>query len=228
MKWTIYSVLLFVAGCGGTTVQTNSSAYPGETQQETTTSQEIIAFVGDSLFANWKPGPPADAAIALIDEVPQSVSFAVVGQTTHMMRAHFDEVLAAHPTIVVILGGANDVRTEESPATDDLAWMAEQAAASGARVVLGTVPLGNWWDVSTILTQATTQTAIEAWNAQVRALADVYGYTVADFYTQLLNSAGTGPNETLFYGPDYIEPGSQGYAVMWTILGTALSEVESH
>ena len=64
------------------------------------------------------------------------------------------DVLANNPSVVVILGGTNDLALLESPNIDAISAMAQTAATAGVRVVVGTVLPSELWLGSTFLTQA--------------------------------------------------------------------------
>jgi lysophospholipase L1-like esterase len=142
------------------------------------------------------------------------------------MRERFAaDVLSKNPSVVVILGGTNDIRLEQSPDVSAISAMASAAAAAGIRVILGTVPPSELWLGSTFLTQAETAPAIMSFNGQLRDLASSYGYGVADYYPAMVNRDGS-PNQNLFL-TDHIHPNAQGYEVMWNMLRPVIDRAES-
>jgi lysophospholipase L1-like esterase len=223
IRKAVYTAIsMSLVACGGSGAD-NAPLEPKPILMDAPPPATSIIFIGDSLFANWRPGLPANADRALTDLVPNSINLSIVGHTTAQIEQdEFPQALSLHPRTIVILAGANDLRTELSPDTLHISSMAEQASAQGIKVVICTVPPGNWWKVSDILTQANYLTAVGEWNTQLRNLSLTYGYQLIDFYSPMLDSYSTGPNDQLFYPPDFIEPNAQGYTTMWTILAPAL------
>lgn len=66
----------------------------------------------------------------------------VGGETTADMRRRLDSVLGAKPELVIILAGTNDLLQHRpiEEAAADLTAMVEAIEASGAKVVVGTIP----------------------------------------------------------------------------------------
>lgn len=217
------SLLVFLlCGCGGGT--------GGATTTQVLPLQSAVAgpvvFIGDSITQFWQDGAPPTypTAVPTLDErLPGVVDVGVSGQTTAQMLARFQtDVLAQHPSVVVILGGSTDLRVTPDATIDSISAMAEQAAAAGAEVILGTVPPSALWTASTFLTQEQTLPAIQQWNSQLKTLAAAYGYKVADYYAVMVNPDGT-ENTSLFIA-DAIHPDSAGYAVMWSVVNVCIGE----
>jgi lysophospholipase L1-like esterase len=186
----------------------------------------VVAFMGDSITQYWGGGAPAYPTITITTLVPGSIDAGIAGQTTEQMEPRFaSDVLAYNPAVVVILGGTNDLRLQESPDVGAIAAMAQAAAAAGVRVIIGTVPPSELWLGSTFLTEAETTPAIERFNAELRMLASAHGYTMADYYAAMVNPDGS-PNESLFLS-DHIHPNADGYAAMWGVLRPVLVNVEA-
>src|SRR5581483_4267957 len=97
-----------------------------------------VVFLGDSITERWGrdggffPGKPY-------------VNRGIKGQTTSQMLVRFRaDVVALRPRVVVILAGTNDIAGNTGPTTieaiaDNIASMAELAAAARIRVVLATL-----------------------------------------------------------------------------------------
>lgn len=183
-----------------------------------------IVFVGDSITQFWDWGgfivPNPTLSVLISGEVNDGIS----GDRTDAMLARFDAVLAQHPGVVVILGGTNDLRQLENPTVDNIATMAEEATAAGARVILGTVPPADvsLYPTSDAPTEAVNMARIQTFNVQLRALAAAYGYVVVDYYSVMVNPDGT-QNQGLFVPADLIHPNVAGYHIMWTMLKPALA-----
>jgi lysophospholipase L1-like esterase len=201
---------LALAGCGG------GSGGPA-------------VFMGDSITAHWDeatwqiagdPPETTSASVRLGILVPGSVDAGVTGQTSVQMLERFStDVLARHPSTVVILAGTNDLYTYADPSISSVTEMAEEAAAAGVVVVIGLVPPSNNW-LALHYNGQTGNDAIKAWNADLRSMAASYGYRVADYYSAMILSNGD-ENTALFY-VDGIHPISAGYAVMWQVLQPVL------
>jgi lysophospholipase L1-like esterase len=141
----------------------------------------------------------------------------VPGNTTAAMEARFAvDVLALHPTVIIILGGTNDISIGDYEAyavyPTHIFNMAQAAEAAGARVIVGTGPPG----------KEDTKDAIPAWNEAIRSGAASYGYTVADSYPVLILPDGT--QDLSLFGADGIHPNRDGYIRMWPVLALALGQ----
>jgi lysophospholipase L1-like esterase len=217
---TIAALVLsaFLTACGGGDASSEIAEAPEPPSNAT------VVLMGDSITQFWTQGIPGyPAAEPTIQEhIPGAINVGISGQTSDQMLARFDaDVLSRHPDVVVILAGTNDVHLKAGATIDSIATMAERAAASGARVVLGTVPPSALWTARfTVLTEADTDSTIRNWNAQLKLLASAYGYQIADYHTAMLNSDGT-PNLSLFMA-DEVHPNSAGYAAMWSVLRPVL------
>lgn len=196
------------AGSGGTP-SPSDDAQPHVPAISTPALSGPVVFVGDNLTLGWEQYLPA--------MTPAAVDVAVAGDTTEQMLATFSaNVISLHPSVVVILGGTNDLRLQSSPDTAAVASMASEAAAAGAYVVLGKIPPGELSTTSAVLTQSETQAAISNWNIQLGILADDYGYDLVDYHGAMLDAQGA-QNMALF-DSDGIDPNAAGYAVMWGAL----------
>lgn len=135
------------------------------------------------------------------------------------MQARFDtDVLKHHPAAVVIDCGTNDVYQTGSRDLTPLFDMVQAAEATGAHVIVGTLP-PNAYTLLYPLNPATAeeQQATHAyWNETIRTSAAAYGYTVADYYPAMILRDGR-QNPVMFCA-DGVHPTSAGYAVMWQVL----------
>jgi lysophospholipase L1-like esterase len=220
------ALLGLLTACGGSSrdpSEPNSGPAP---EEATLPPGPVVAFMGDSITQYWGGGSPAYPSVPITTLVPGAIDAGIAGETTTQMQQRFaTDVLASNPKIVVILGGTNDIRLQQSPSVDAISAMAQAATAAGIRVVIGTVPPSDLWLGSTFLTQAETTPAITAFNAQLTLLSSSYGYTVADYYRAMVNADGS-QNENLFMS-DRIHPNSAGYAAMWNVLRPVLVSVEA-
>jgi lysophospholipase L1-like esterase len=187
-----------------------------------------IVFTGDSITQFWEDGDPQagfpTASPTLDERLQGAVDVGIAGQVTSQMLARFQtDVLTLHPSVVVILGGTNDLHALAEPTTDDVAQMAAEAAAAGAKVILGTLPPSDLGDVGvpgSVLTEDQVQSAEVTWNESITSIAAANGYLVADYYTAMLLPDGT-QDKSLFL-PDAVHPNDAGYAVMWRVLSEEL------
>lgn len=199
MKWMIPAACLALAACGGgESAPTQPAPQPAPVVQLSGTT-----FVGDSITAGWNLGPGYTNA-------------GIAGNYTADMLARFDQVLAARPEIVVILGGTNDVRYVQNPDTRSIARMAELASASGACVILGTIPAINDWTEDTVYTTAEGNQRVAQWNFELTTIARSFGYHLADYHAVMLDSQGN--FDASLYGDATVHPNAAGYAKMWPVV----------
>jgi acyl-CoA thioesterase I len=221
--YALIAVVGLLSACGGDSTDSSTTAPPQEVPLQ---NGPMVVFMGDSITQYWGGGAPAYPTIPITTLVPGAIDAGIAGQVTEQMQSRFAaDVLANNPSVVVILGGTNDLALQESPNIDAISAMAQAAATAGVRVVLGTVPPSELWLGSTFLTQAETTPAIAGFNAQLKQLASANGYAVADYYVAMVNPDGS-PNENLFLS-DHIHPNADGYAVMWSVLHPMLVNVEA-
>jgi lysophospholipase L1-like esterase len=169
----------------------------------------LVAFIGDSITAGWKL--PADY-----------INAGVSGQNSTQMLARFPAaILAYHPSVVEILAGTNDVRESNPANVDSIAKMASDAAASGACVIIGTIPPDTDWAFTGFITSQTQMdTIISDFNSQIFALGKTYGYKIADYHAVLVLPDGS-QNSYLFN--DGTHPDAAGDAAMWKVVSPLIS-----
>jgi len=126
-------------------------------------------------------------------------------------------VLARSPSIVAILAGTNDLAFDADPTIDAVAAMADQAAQTGARVILCLIPPQTRTGETLAYDGYTGDPAVRAWNRDLSLLAAAHGDQVADYDSVLVNPDGT-QNQALFMPDDGIHPNSAGFAAMWPVL----------
>jgi lysophospholipase L1-like esterase len=203
----IISLLLTIclAGCG------SGSSAPEPVTNSTTpvpppVTIQSVAFMGDSITARWD---------MLCGHFQECINAGVYGQTTDAMLARFKtDILDHNPSVVTILGGTNDMY-EEVATIDNITTMAQEAAASGALVIIGLVTPANNWLLMTYK-GFTGEAAINQWNADLRLMANAYGYRIANYHDAMLLPDGT-QDDTLFIS-DVLHPDEAGYVKMWAVL----------
>jgi lysophospholipase L1-like esterase len=217
----LFSLFLVLSACGGGSAD-SPAPQPVATPIPIVTGP--VVFVGDSITEFWEVGPFTVPDPKLSQLVPGSVNAGVAGNTTDQMLARFSAVLEKKPSVVVILGGTNDLRQIEAPFTDNIAKMADRAAAAGARVVICTVPPASQSLLPTSVSgysDATNDARIRQFNSQLKMLASGFGYQLADYYSAMVNVDGS-QKVALFVSTDLIHPNTDGYRVMWPVVRTQL------
>lgn len=126
-------------------------------------------MIGDSLTAGATGTNNAWGRKADTDNLTRVEKFAIVnagtgGERTYDMRARFDaDVLALAPDVIHVLGGINDIGTDDRDSAliiADLDAMVTDGLTSGAEVILGTVTPSDYMDTPGKLA---TLDAVNAW-----------------------------------------------------------------
>ncbi len=176
-----------------------------------------IVFIGDSVTSGWISPLPEKVG----DTV--RIGRGIAGQTSADVRARFAaDALALHPGVVHILVGTNDIAGNGGPITLDdtranLAAMAADAKAAGARVILSTLlPCTDYyWHRGQ--QPAPKIAEINAW---IRQEAAAKGYVLADYFTPM-----AAPDASLKaeYSRDGTHPNEAGHKVMAGIAEAAIT-----
>jgi lysophospholipase L1-like esterase len=168
-----------------------------------------VVFMGDSITEGWHfdvpeigfPGKPY-------------INRGISGQTTPQMLVRFrQDVIKLQPKVVVILAGINDIAGNTGPMTieqteDNLASMAELAAANHIRVVLCSVLPAFDFPWHPGLVPAPKVLALNQW---IKAYAAEHGHIYVDYHTAMKDSRDGLP-ATL--SGDGVHPLPAGYMVM--------------
>lgn len=174
------------------------------------TAAAPVVMMGDSITYNWSGENSAVAVSPTIYQlVPNVVDLGIPGNTTQAMFNRFGAVTELSPSVVVILGGTNDLLSGETPNVVYLQEMMDTANADNAKVIICTVPPSPALDASTLA----------LFNQQIIDMANAYGATVADYYNAMLGQPD-------LFEPDGIHPNAAGYALMWPVLQAALAKVQ--
>lgn len=202
--------LAILSGCGGSQ---NSAAMQVTPPQVAAVAPhgKLVVFMGDSITAYWGPSLP----------VSDASDVGVPGETSDLMYARFkNDVLDQKPTTVVILAGTNDMRHNGYQATQAyVQQMANDAAAAGIKVILGTVPPINDW---VVVTTDEGNAMVAKWNQDLKTLAVQFGYQIADYHSLMVLPDGT-QNASLF-NTDRLHPDAAGYVVMWKALAPVCAD----
>ena len=177
-----------------------------------------VVFMGNSIFDRWESTCPEFFAGSYVCR-------GISGQTTPQMLIRFkQDVVHLNPSVVVILGGTNDIAGNTGPSTlemieDNLSSMAEIATANGIKVVMcQLLPAYSYgWapDVDP------RQDIIDL-NQWIKEYADAHGYPCVDFYTPMVN-----PFKALkveYSVGDGVHPNEAGYAVMAPLVEAAIEQ----
>jgi lysophospholipase L1-like esterase len=213
MKTRTFSVLatLFLSACGSGTSATVAQAPPAPAPVVTAPQRTAIVFIGDSITASWQTLEPTGI-----------INAGSSGQWSELMVGRFDaDVMAHNPAIVHILAGTNDVRLFVDPTTQYIASMADKAAASGACVIIGTVPPNSVWGANPDIDNVSGGKAILAFNEKLKTFARSYGYLLADYYPVLTLPDGT-IDQSLY--TDGIHPNLDGHAKMWDVVAPLIAQ----
>jgi lysophospholipase L1-like esterase len=169
-------------------------------------NENRVVFMGDSITEGWHldgsfPGKPY-------------INRGISGQTSPQMVLRFrQDVIALQPKVVVILAGTNDIAGNTGPmpleqTEDNLASMADLAAANHIRVVLCSVTPAFDFPWQPGLTPAPKVLALNAW---IKAYAAQKGYVYVDYHSAMKDERNGLPPAL---SSDGVHPLPAGYAIM--------------
>ncbi len=147
----------------------------------------------------------------------------ISGQTTPQMLVRFrQDVIDLHPSVVVILGGVNDLAENTGPMTVDAIFgnivsMAELARANGITVVLSSVLPASDFRWRHGLDPAPK---IVALNARLAAYATAHQLVYVDYHAAMDDGHGGLKAELT---EDGVHPNLAGYRVMEPIAAKAIA-----
>lgn len=184
-----------------------------------------VVFMGDSItdlwdndgFGGFFPGKP------YIDR-------GIGGQTTPQMLLRFrQDVVDLKPKVVIIFAGTNDISGNTGPMTlqqtgDNIASMAEIAAANGIRVVIASVtPVSDTVKRAdgTYYTQTKSRppARIVEMNKWLKSYAETHRLTYLDYYSAMVDDKGFIRDGITFDG---LHPNAKGYAIMTPLAEQAI------
>lgn len=175
-----------------------------------------VVFMGDSITEGWHfdqsfPGKPY-------------VNRGISGQTTPQMLGRFrQDVIALKPKVVVIMGGTNDIAGNTGPMTleqteDNLASMAELAAAHQIRVVLCSVTPAFDYPWQPGLLPAPKILTLNAW---IKHYAAENGFVYVDYHSAMKDSRDGTPSNL---SHDGVHPLPAGYALMAPLVEAGIAK----
>ena len=177
-----------------------------------------VVFMGNSITEGWVKYFPT-----MFSGKPY-VGRGIGGQTTPQMLVRFHaDVVALNPSVVVILGGTNDIAGNTGPSSvemieHNLQAMTEIAQANRIRVVLSSVlPVYDYpWKRG--LDPAAKIVVLNAW---MKAYAARVGAVYLDYHTAMRDERD-GLRAAL--GDDGVHPNEAGYRIMSTLAEAAIAE----
>ncbi|MES2391297.1 MAG: SGNH/GDSL hydrolase family protein [Acidobacteriota bacterium] len=192
--------------------------YANDNAALSATQKGRVVFMGDSITDGWGRGTG--------DFFPGKpyVNRGISGQTTPQMLVRFrQDVIDLHPVAVVILAGTNDIAGNTGPSTlemteDNLASMAELAAANHIHVILASVLPAFDYPWRPGLTPAPKIQAINAW---LKVYCAEKKFTYLDYYTPMGDEKG-GMKPGL--SKDGVHPTADGYAIMGPLAEQAIAK----
>jgi lysophospholipase L1-like esterase len=178
-----------------------------------------VVFLGDSITDKWNlaayfPGQPY-------------INRGIGSQVTAQMLVRFQQdVVALHPSAVVILGGVNDVQGVLQIETPDgivgnIEAMADIADAHHIKVVLCSIlPVNNYTPAAQNVLKERSPALLAQINERLRALAKARHYAYADYGPVLRDDKGL---MAAPYTTDGIHPTAAGYERMVPVVKEALA-----
>ncbi|MDR1584830.1 MAG: SGNH/GDSL hydrolase family protein [Prevotellaceae bacterium] len=178
--------------------------------------EKRVVFIGNSITAGWINAHPD-----FFSGNPY-VNRGISGQTTPQMLVRFrQDVIQLNPAVVVILAGTNDIAGNTGVSTlemiqDNLASMAEIAAANGIKVVLSSVlPVYDYpWRKG--LEPAEKIVKLNAW---IKEYCGEKGFVYLDYHTPMADERKGMIAE---YTTDGVHVSSKGYDVMESLAQDAI------
>jgi lysophospholipase L1-like esterase len=175
-----------------------------------------VVFMGDSITQGWK----------LEESFPAKpyINRGISGETTPQMLVRFrQDVIYLQPTVVVILGGTNDVAGNTGPMAleeteGNLASMAELAQANRISVVLCSVLPAFDYAWAPGMAPAPKIAQLNQW---IKAYAARKGFVYVDYYSPMKDARGGLP-PTL--SRDGVHPLPAGYAVMAPLVEAGITK----
>lgn len=226
MKVLLSALMFAILGITGCGVSHTTKGFALD-QKAIKSNDPVVVFMGDSITANWPNLSPLFAQhTAFIDA-------GIVGNDSGQMVDRFAaDVVAKHPTQVVILAGTNDVYPESYMLDNNwntpgnITWMVQTAEQNGIMPILATIPpWGCSAPVCALAERADPSqghyTNLASLNAWIKVFGAQQGLIVLDFHSVLVASDREHyqPNLTL----DGVHPNAAGYALMTPMVEDAIT-----
>jgi lysophospholipase L1-like esterase len=183
-----------------------------------TKGENRVVFMGNSITQGWIENRPE-----FFKNRPY-INRGISGQTTPQMLIRFrQDVIALQPKVVVILAGTNDIAGNTGPSTlemieNNLASMAELAAANGIHVVLSSVlPVYDYpWKPG--LKPAEKIVTLNAW---IKQYCEKKGFIYLDYFASTVDERN-GMKAAL--SKDGVHPNQEGYKIMEPLAEAAIQK----
>lgn len=173
-------------------------------------NEQRVVFMGDSITDAWDlpkyfPGKPY-------------VNRGISAQTTPQMLLRFyQDVIALHPRVVVILAGTNDIAGNTGPLTvpeieNNYASMADLARANHIAVIFSSVtPVNNYTPRSQRFFAERSMDKIRELNRWLQSYTKQEGDIYLDYYSHMLDDKGLLRRDL---AEDGLHPNDTGYRIM--------------
>ena len=184
-----------------------------------TLEQKRIVFMGDSITEFWTVVDP-DYFLG-----KSYINRGISGQTTPQMLLRFRaDVIALHPTAVVILAGINDIAGNTGPSSiemirDNIFSMVELAKANQIKVILCSVLPA--YDFSWKPNQEPIE-KIKALNEILKRYAAANKIVYVDYYSAMVDER---EGLKADYSNDGVHPNKTGYQIMAPLVEKAIALV---
>ena len=181
--------------------------------------EKRVVFIGNSITEGWINAHPS-----FFSENPY-INRGIGGQTTPQMLVRFrQDVIELQPSVVVILAGTNDIAGNTGPSTlemiqNNLASMAEIAAANGIKVVLSSVLPAYEYPWRKEVTEVAAK--IIKLNTMIKDYCERKGFTYLDYHTPMADERNGMIAE---YTTDGVHVTSKGYDLMETLVQDAIQK----
>jgi lysophospholipase L1-like esterase len=186
-----------------------------------------VIFIGDSITQLWGDTEFSQAFAENTNWIDKGVG----GQNSSQILARFQsDVIDAHPEIVHILAGTNDVypgwqlcRGTAINSCANIEAMVTEAQAAGIRVILGTIPP---WGPGAVPEEADPSparyTRITEWNDWLEQYGKANAITVLDYHSVL--QAANGDQYVSSLTSDGVHPSAAGFALMTPLAEQAITK----
>jgi lysophospholipase L1-like esterase len=175
-----------------------------------------VVFMGNSITAAWGSVRPE------FFNGKNYINRGISGQTTPQMLVRFRaDVINLNPSVVVILGGINDIAGNTGPSSlemiqDNIASMSELASTNGIKVILCSVLPAYDFPWRPGLEPAGQVIRLNEW---IKTYAEDNGHYYVDFFSSMVDNRNGLKSE---YTYDEVHPTEAGYIVMEQLLEKSL------
>jgi len=178
-----------------------------------------VVFFGDSITDNWRlnqyfPGKPY-------------VNRGISGQITSQMLARMQaDVIDLRPTVLVILGGTNDLArgVPSNTIKNNLSMIASLALAHNIIPVLSSIlPVNDYYErddpnhVRSVLRSSSDITSLNQW---IRNFCQKQGLRYLDYHSKMIDTAG---QLGISWTKDGLHPNEEGYKIMASLVQASIT-----